>query len=244
MGYQSLDKVNNRAVRFQELIGQYDKLSYEDLKQIKYDQAYNTPLHSAIKLEPIFHLSPEKYPEIAESIDLLRNWDRIADTDSKAASLFILSLDFLERNLKDISSLQKGPELDEAKLVDAVRHAQGYMQKHFEKKQISLGELQRHSRGKVNLPIGGGPDVLAAMSSQKQADGRLRAQAGESYIELVRFSKDGVEIETVNAFGASAKPGSPHYTDQMEMFVQQKLKPMTLDRETIFQKAARIYHPK
>ena len=70
-----------------------------------------------------------------------------------------------------------------------------------------------------------------------------KTYVGESYIELVRFSKNKVEIESVNAFGSSNKPGSAHYTDQMQMFVDQKLKPMTLDKEIIYREAEKIYHP-
>jgi acyl-homoserine-lactone acylase len=72
----------------------------------------------------------------------------------------------------------------------------------------------------------------------------MKARAGDSYIELVRYSKDGMEIETINCYGASNKPDSPHYTDQMEMFVNKQTKTMTLDKETIFREAVRKYHPK
>jgi len=59
----------------------------------------------------------------------------------------------------------------------------------------------------------------------------------------VRFSENGVELETVNAYGASNRKDSPHYTDQMELYVDQKLKKMTLDKATIFNEAESIYHP-
>ena len=118
------------------------------------------------------------------------------------------------------------------------------MQKNFGESPVKLGELQRHSRGGVDLPVTGGPDVLAAMSTLARKDGRLRANSGDSYIELVRYSDQGVEIESINAFGASAKPDSPHYTDQMEMYVSRKLKSMTLKKETIYKTAKAIYHPK
>jgi acyl-homoserine-lactone acylase len=95
----------------------------------------------------------------------------------------------------------------------------------------------------VVLPIGGVPEVLAATITQPYKDGMRRSYVGDSYIELVRYSKDSVQIESVNAFGASAKPDSPHYTDQMQMFVDQKLKPMTLDKASIYRDAEKVYHP-
>ena len=51
-------------------------------------------------------------------------------------------------------------------------------------------------------------------------------------------------IETIHAYGASNKPDSPHFNDQMEMFTQQKRKSMTLDIEEVRKNAVRIYSPK
>ncbi|MFT7036037.1 MAG: acyl-homoserine-lactone acylase [Cyclobacteriaceae bacterium] len=106
-----------------------------------------------------------------------------------------------------------------------------------------MKRLQRHTRGIVNLPVSGGTDVLAALSASQQEDGTLRARAGDSYVHLARFSKDGVEIESVNAYGASAKSESPHYTDQMQMYVDRELKTMTLNKEEVMKSAKKIYHP-
>jgi len=44
-------------------------------------------------------------------------------------------------------------------------------------------------------------------------------------------------------YGASAKPGNKHFDDQVEMYLQQKTKTMTLDKATIYKNAERIYHP-
>ncbi|MEO0639024.1 MAG: penicillin acylase family protein, partial [Bacteroidota bacterium] len=63
------------------------------------------------------------------------------------------------------------------------------------------------------------------------------------YISLVRFGPEGPEIETINPYGASARPESPHYTDQMELFTQQKRRKMTLDKAQVMKEAVRTYHP-
>ena len=61
---------------------------------------------------------------------------------------------------------------------------------------------------------------------------------------MVRFTPEGPEIESVISYGSSDHPDSPHYNDQMELYAQFKTKKMTLDRETIYKEAERIYHPK
>ena len=63
------------------------------------------------------------------------------------------------------------------------------------------------------------------------------------HISCIRYSKDGPEIETVIPYGNSSDPSSPHYTDQMRMYSEKKLKIMTLDKDEIFLNATNIYNP-
>jgi acyl-homoserine-lactone acylase len=72
----------------------------------------------------------------------------------------------------------------------------------------------------------------------------VKGNQGDAFIELVRFTKDGPIIETLNTYGASARKNSPHYTDQMEMFTKQQTKPMTLNKAEVYKNAEKIYHPK
>lgn len=137
----------------------------------------------------------------------------------------------------------RGSELTEEDCVYGITKAKEELLKNFGSLQVPLGDVQRHIRGKVNIPIGGAPDVLAAMYTKKYDDKTYKAHAGESYIELVRFGKDGVEIETVNSFGSSSRLDSVHSTSQMRMFTNQKLKKMTLNKEEVLKNAVRIYSP-
>ena len=109
---------------------------------------------------------------------------------------------------------------------------------------LTLGEVQRHSRGNVSLPCDGGPDIIkAAYGFDRDSKNRFRVMVGESYIQLVQFTKNGPIIESINAYGASNKPGSKHFTDQMQRYVDLNLKPMTFDKNIILQHAESIYSP-
>ena len=111
--------------------------------------------------------------------------------------------------------------------------------------EVPLGDFQRHRRGAVDIAIGGGADVIAAMYSRPDEDGKYKAYVGETYIQMVRFDKEqGPIIESINAYGSSAHPGDQHFTDQMQLFADQKLKPMTLDLEQVKKEAVESYHPK
>ncbi len=247
LGYLPTHAENNRSSRFLELISEYDSLTYDDFKRIKFDQQYPNPLnHLKMKnLELLLQLDAAKYPPIADAIQLLQSWNRQCTRENTTAALFILSLNNLTDSLKAADRYIVGNLLTEADCVAAIEKGKREMMADFGKLEVPLGEIQRHIRGDVSLPLGGAPDVLGAIYSKKLEDdsGQHKGVAGESYIELVRFSETGVEIETVNAYGTSAKANRPHYTDQMELFVEQKLKKMTLDKEQILEEADTIYVP-
>ena len=99
-------------------------------------------------------------------------------------------------------------------------------------------------RGNKVLPIFGLPDVITAMSTRPYKDGKVKVVSGESYIELIRFTKQGPEIESIISYGSSDLPNSEHYSDQMELYSRFKTKKMTLNKKKIYANAKEIYHPK
>ena len=117
------------------------------------------------------------------------------------------------------------------------------MVKNFGKVDILLGDLQRHVRGELSLPVSGLIDMIAPTYVSKYKGGTYRSVSGESYIMLVKYSKSNIDIETVLPYGNSNNSTSPHYTDQMEMYINKKTKSMTLDKDKIYKSALRIYNP-
>ncbi len=233
----------NRSMRMGELMASGKPLSYEAFKQIKYDLQLPQNLSYRTDVNPLFALKPADYPDVSSLIETLNNWDRRADTTSRGAAVFAVAY----LHLKDILQKAGGSPyrpLTTAECVQGLQLTKSYLMKHFGTTDLPLGRVQRHTRGSVSLPCAGIPDVLAAMDSKQTETGELRADQGESYIELVRFREDALpEIETVNAYGASNHADSPHYTDQMTMFVNQQTKKMTLSKEQVMKDAKRVYHP-
>ena len=75
-------------------------------------------------------------------------------------------------------------------------------------------------------------------------NGRLKSIGGYGLIMFVRFAKEGLlKIEAINIYGASSHPESKHFDDQIDMYLHQKTKPMTLNKKEIYKNAERIYHP-
>ncbi len=246
MGFQGVGLENNRSLRFLELIAQDSSISYEDFKRIKFDYQYPQTLRQPhmINQELILSLDQDKFPEIKDAISLLNNWDRKCNKESRAAPLFLLTLHEINQKLKDENRHQRENSITVEDCLDGITKAKRILLEDFGKIDPELSQVMRHSRGEVNLPLNGGSDVLAAIYGERQKDGSYRATAGESYIQLVQFNKGKMPIiESINAFGSSAEPDSPHYTDQMPLYVNQELKPMGLSIEWVKANAKKVYHP-
>lgn len=246
-GYQDPTKMNNRTIRSRDLIGQYDKVNWEDFKAIKYDQGFNENFETfnVNNMSLIAALSVEKYPDLKEALEVINSWDHSADVDDENAALIVFTFNNLTEIIMSTGMQYESNSFTEEEYVKALRSAVKHMKKHFGTLKVKLGDVQKHVRGDKELPMGGAPDVLAAIMSKPHKNGKLKTFVGESFIMLVDFDESGTpRIETVNAFGASNKPDSPHYTDQMELWTQQKTKSMTLNREEVYKNAEQIYHPK
>ena len=60
---------------------------------------------------------------------------------------------------------------------------------------------------------------------------------------FIQFTQDHITIESVVPYGSSNKLESKHYTDQMNLFTNQKLKTVSLYEEEILPTIERSYHP-
>jgi acyl-homoserine-lactone acylase len=124
----------------------------------------------------------------------------------------------------------------------AFRAAVDYLEQHFGGVHVKLGELQRLRRGKVDLPLGGAPDVINGIFARDEG-GRLVGYQGDSYVLEVEFSDAGASSRSIHQYGASSRPESKHYADQAPLFVRHELKP-TLRRESELKGALeREYRP-
>jgi acyl-homoserine lactone acylase PvdQ len=130
-------------------------------------------------------------------------------------------------------------------LVRRLERAAHDLQDTFGRLDVPLGEVTRLRRGTVDLPVGGGPDTLRAIYTQRDEDGRRRAIVGDSYILLVEWDRAGkVSSRSIHQYGsATSRPDSLHYADQSPLFARCELKPVWLDEAEIRAHLEREYRP-
>ena len=240
-GYETYH--NNRSRRAKNLIDQLDKISYEDIKRIKFDRQLPNPIlfPYGYTADTMFMVDENKYPQLASIITTLKNWDHNAVAESKGALIYNLAY-------YNVPVVMEGRNKDKLTMVEAVKVYQiiyDFLQSNYGRTDLTLGDVQKLVRGKENWPQGGMPDVLAAVMSEPFGKDKRKMNSGDAYINFVRFPKNGglPLIESVNTFGASFNEGDRHYNDQRAMYQAQQLKRMTLDKTEVLQKAVRQYHP-
>ena len=232
---------NNRSQRVTELLYNNERVDYNSFKRIKFDQQLPKELKYTYGIDSMLNLNANDYPVMKEVITNFQSWDRKAIANSKGAAVFLLVYDHVAKKLAGTPARQ----LTKTESVEAYQYVHDYMIKYFGKTNLVLGDIQKLVRGNDVRPTWGLPDVLTAAYTEPYKDGMRKVNSGDAYICFVRYQKDGSLplIESVNTFGASMHPESPHYKDQMTMFQNQQTKSMTLDKKEVLRTAKSIYHP-
>ncbi len=247
IGYR--EEFNNRSLRFYEMMNRKyanKKITFQDFKDIKFDHTYpkKVTFKGDIWFDDMFEMKDEDYPEIADALKHIRAFDHEADTNDVNFPVFMYTVYFM---LKSDGSLRRAAEDDKEKRLElfasCIKKAKDHMMEHFGRLDVPVSKVQVLERGGKVVALDGGPDAIRAVFGHFMDDGRVRMVAGDGYIQLTKFTDKGPEIWSISPFGASSFPESPHYNDQMKMFSEHKLKRMSLDKETVYKSAKRIYHP-
>jgi acyl-homoserine-lactone acylase len=192
------------------------------------------------QLDSLFYLENRGDLQENNLLNTLKSWDFKGTAESKGAAIFMLVYEYLSRALRG----QEARPITKEEGIKALVYAKKYMLDNFGKIDLSLGDIQKLVRGKDEFPVGGLPDLLAPQWSRPYEGGKRKIVGGDAYVMLVKFPKNELPvIETVNTYGASSHPDSPHFADQVPLFLAQKTKPMYLDKQKVMAQAERIYSP-
>jgi len=230
----------NRSARFLELFPQSAPLSYEAFKRIKFDRQLPAKMQYPYRLDSMFLMNENDHPELAPLITTFRNWDRRGDASSKGAAIFLLTYEYLKKKLQG----QPPRLITSSEALETFNYVNDYMKVYFGRTDLVLGDIQKLVRGGQDWPLSGFPDLLSPQWTEPYKDGELRSVGGDGLIIFARFPKTGLpKIESINMYGASSKPGNRHFNDQVNLYLQQQTKKMSLDKTEIYKNAESVTHP-
>ena len=222
-------KQTNRSRRAYRLLTETaGPLTRAELERIKYDTAYERASYVDELFTELEAWRPQD-SELEEARKLILTWDFTADNVGSADAIALLMI----RDYMSAEYLNGTPPVLEEHMRDAVDH----LKEHFRRLDPPMSELLRLRQGDVDLPLDGGSDTLRASTTwDVDEDGRLSLRHGDSFIQWVEWPADGGPVfsRSIQPFGAATtRPGSDHYTDQMELFVSHQLKPVRFWEEDV-----------
>jgi penicillin amidase/acyl-homoserine-lactone acylase len=209
----------------------------EAFRRYKFDLAYSPRSDMAAFVAEALRIDAKGDPDLVQAQAILRGWSRATDVHNRATALAIL---MVQPQIKAIQANAPAPPVE-----PGLRAAIGMLKAHYGRLDPEWGEVNRIRRGTLDLPIDGGPDTYRAVYGALGPDGRLNAEAGDTFIMFVSWSSDGtLSSESVHQFGsATLDKHSPHYADQTPLFVAMKTKPVLFTEDQLKGHVREDYRP-
>lgn len=232
------DRITNRSRRALKLLVPDRSITREELLSYRADTRYD-PESNLMKL--VVDLVSQTYDEpiLNEAKEVLRNWDGDTTIGSRGAALAIIT-----------GMRAKGYEYidEEMEEVEALKLTAQDLMTRFGRLDPEWGEVNRVQRGDVDVPVDGAPDVLRAIYADRdgvQKSGVMNAFAGDTHIMVAEWDAAGaLDLASIHQYGAATLDDtSPHYADQVQLFVNGGYKSMPMNLEDVLKTSTRDYRP-
>jgi acyl-homoserine-lactone acylase len=186
-------------------------------------------------------------PAARRAADVLGRWDRNADADSRGAVLFAewaREIATRSRGSANVYAtpwdparpLQTPAGLRDPALAAATLDTVAVrVETRYGALDVPWGEVHRLRRDDVDLPSNGGSSFLGIFRITDHAPaggGRFAAVGGDTYVAAIEFSTP-VRARALLSYGNATQPGSPHRTDQLRLYAEQRLRPVWRTRAEV-----------
>jgi penicillin amidase/acyl-homoserine-lactone acylase len=229
--------MTNRAWRALELFGADESVTEDEFYAYKYDMTYSALGDMPSYIQLLLDAPLPEDADVQRALETVRSWDLRTNPESTGAALVIWTLASLDYPAPE--------EIDHADLAEAFVETALLLREAHGRVDVPWSEVNRLRRGDLDLGMGGGPDILHAVSGVQQADGRIVGSQGDSFVMLVTWDAAGqVHSRSIHQYGtATLDEASPHFADQAPLFVGRQLKPVWLDESDIREHLEREYRP-
>ena len=262
--YMAPDPENFRGIHAVRVLTDASDLTLDGLIDLAYDP-YLPGFEQLIPgLVQAFDESGEDYPELADEIDVLRDWDFKVSADSVAMSLAHFYGSEFRANGKNPDGLGRADLItyfatksSHEERLEIFSSAVAKLEADFGTSNTEWGEINRFQRisgaikhpfddDQPSLPVGmasGRWGALASFGARRYQDTkRIYGSSGNSFVAVVEFG-DKVRAKTLLAGGQSGDPDSPHFDDQAQRYVDRAFKEVAYYKGDVERRAQRSYHP-
>ena len=235
MGIQT--NMTNRAMRALETFGADKAITADAFRRYKFDLSYSVHSDMMRMVADVLAANPGSDGDLREAQRILHQWDRRTDIRNRGTALAVLM------GVRAAPEAPGGPWKEPP--LEALKEAIAILKTHFGRLDPEWGQVNRFRRGKLDLPVDGGPDIYRAVYGKQQDDGTLTAVDGDTFIMFVTWDRNGkLSSQSIHQFGsATLDATSPHYADQSPLFVKMQMKPVWFTEAQLKGHIARDYRP-
>ena len=236
-------RMTNRADRGLELLAELESISEQQFFDIKHDKKYSVNSRAYAYLQQaasadLGAIQGDNLQNYQDAQTLITNWDLSTDIENRGAALSacVLGGEWL--------SEQRGS--DAPKALDELVRCTDLLMSTRGRIDPLWGDVNRHVRGDLNIPVAGGPDTLRAIYGMgMEKDGYLTNVAGDGLYYQVSWDAQGdLKVRGVHQYGAATlDENSPHYADQAEDYANEILHDPLFDDARRQSKIQRRYRP-
>ena len=236
-------RMTNRADRGLELLAELESISEQQFFDIKHDKKYSVNSRAYAYLQQAASadlgvIQGDNLRSYQDAQTLIANWDLSTDIENRGAALSacVLGGEWL--------SEQRGS--DAPKALDELVRCTNLLLSTSGRIDPLWGDVNRHVRGDLNIPVAGGPDTLRAIYGMgMEKDGYLTNVAGDGLYYQVSWDAQGdLKVRGVHQYGAATlDENSPHYADQAEDYANEILHDPLFDDARRQAKIERRYRP-
>ncbi|MEQ9104361.1 MAG: acylase [Rhodothermales bacterium] len=250
--YMSQNTENARGLHALMVLDGVTDFTLESLRAAAYD-SYLTAFDELLPdLFAAYDAAPADDPvkmEVAEQVELLRNWDRRFGVDSVPTSVAIFwGTEYMRR-----ARSADGEDVS----LESLAAAKQKLVDDFGQWDTPWGEINRFQRltGDIvqpfddtqpSIPVGFTSATWGSLAAYGQRTfndtKRIYGTRGNSFVAVVEFG-DSLKAIAITAGGQSGDPASPHFNDQAELYAAGQLRTVYFYPDDIESALERSYRP-
>jgi acyl-homoserine lactone acylase PvdQ len=190
-------------------------------------------------------------PDFKAAVEGLLAWDGQV-TPEQTATVMYKQWRLLAGKAVDVEPIREGKALDlpeQGVLLEKLDEVIRDMKMTYGTWEVAWGDVHKIGRGGHLFPVGGAdfggnsdaPNMTETLFDVRSKDdpdnpGQQIAYSGSYNIILMIMRPEGIESYSINQWGSSEDPNSPHYMDQGErLYSKRELKPTWWDKEELME---------
>ena len=268
--YMAPDGENFRSKRAAQLLSREDSITLDKLIAIGYDRylaAFDSMLPPLFESYNNLKPSDSLYSILKEPIHLLKNWDRCSSTSSIATTLAVewaykvINLNYYLMSVEDGSNQVTlfsafARQTSIPKRLELLRDVTIELEKIYGTWKMAWGNIVRFQRPsgdiipkfddeRISTPVGFASALFGCLPAYEtiwNGSDKSYGVAGNSFVAAVEFGKK-IRAKSIVTAGQSFKPASIHFKDQLQLFLNGKLKDVHFYKEDVLRNKSSSYHP-